>query len=765
MSHGPRAICDRCGFEFWFDQLRKEWTGLMVCSSCWDPRHPQEFVRGVRDNQGVRPNMRPEPADVFVTTGVVQEWDGVTRFNPGATPGISILPMAYHDVTPITSASWSDFMTAGRWAQVEAIGPSHIRIPFDPTPMLATDTSNTALEPFITLAREAIDDCLARGFKVLFNVHVGAFGYSNPSYNDSALRTAYAANSALWMKAEVVWGAFGILMNDYATADVGFEIYNETTASSHAIYGPMLQRLETVVRARTERTTIIFSPCSRGAPDKFVVSGFTASMFGANSGFAVHSYIPVEFVYQGLSSGYLTYITDLNFPADTTDEAAAITRMTNGINASSLTDKAAQIATGTTQLEYYFDNYEGSEENGPYDFFFGSQDGLDAGSCLGLWIDDNGVDASQIFVTEFGAGTNGSRSSRYNFLRLNTNYWDAFGWNRAAWVEDDTSFSLRTGGDFDPLLLASMGFTYDGPQWLEGADLGWNFSTDAYYNAGLISASAAYTFTRSTTKVALDTAGEGTSFAIDALARTDKGALIEPAATNKIRNPEMSGASAPSTMPTNYSGSSAGLTRTVVGTGTSSGRTYLDVRYNGTSNGSAININMESSTQVVAASGETWTLSFAVKAVAGTLTNVTGIRAWIDENTSGGVFVTGNGSTVTPFSTSSITAIHYTRTLNGGATVARIMPIVKISTTNGAAIDFTLRLYAPMLETGSTATSTYDGTRGVDALILEVPAGTYDLMIEFSDDTRQMVYGQVGDYAVPTDLSSPYIKKILGIAV
>lgn len=71
-----KAICDRCGFEYNLNALRKEWTGLMVCSGpatngCWEPRHPQDFVRGVPDSQGVRPNMRPEPADVFINPGDV----------------------------------------------------------------------------------------------------------------------------------------------------------------------------------------------------------------------------------------------------------------------------------------------------------------------------------------------------------------------------------------------------------------------------------------------------------------------------------------------------------------------------------------------------------------------------------------------------------------------------------------------------------------------------------------------------------------------
>lgn len=66
-----KAICDRCGFVFEHAQLRREWTGLMVCQDDFDRRHPQEFVRGVRDSQGIRPNMRPEPEDVFLNPGDV----------------------------------------------------------------------------------------------------------------------------------------------------------------------------------------------------------------------------------------------------------------------------------------------------------------------------------------------------------------------------------------------------------------------------------------------------------------------------------------------------------------------------------------------------------------------------------------------------------------------------------------------------------------------------------------------------------------------
>lgn len=69
MAH--RVICDRCGFKKWDRDCRKEWTGLLVCrDTCWEPRHPQEFVAGRADRQAV-PDPRPEPADVFLEVGDV----------------------------------------------------------------------------------------------------------------------------------------------------------------------------------------------------------------------------------------------------------------------------------------------------------------------------------------------------------------------------------------------------------------------------------------------------------------------------------------------------------------------------------------------------------------------------------------------------------------------------------------------------------------------------------------------------------------------
>ena len=69
--HGdPNVICDRSGMKVRMSQTRKEWNGLRVRIEDWEPRHPQDFVRGRRDNQAVR-DPRPEGTDVFLTTNEV----------------------------------------------------------------------------------------------------------------------------------------------------------------------------------------------------------------------------------------------------------------------------------------------------------------------------------------------------------------------------------------------------------------------------------------------------------------------------------------------------------------------------------------------------------------------------------------------------------------------------------------------------------------------------------------------------------------------
>lgn len=60
------AICDECGFKFKSNQLKKRWDGAMTCKECWEPRHPQDYIKSVPDRQAV-PWVRSVQADTFIT--------------------------------------------------------------------------------------------------------------------------------------------------------------------------------------------------------------------------------------------------------------------------------------------------------------------------------------------------------------------------------------------------------------------------------------------------------------------------------------------------------------------------------------------------------------------------------------------------------------------------------------------------------------------------------------------------------------------------
>ena len=72
---------DRTGFPTRAEKTRREWTGLQVGERYWDPRHPQELVKGVIDNQNV-PIPRPLAPNVFVGPIFVQV---TANAGPGAT--------------------------------------------------------------------------------------------------------------------------------------------------------------------------------------------------------------------------------------------------------------------------------------------------------------------------------------------------------------------------------------------------------------------------------------------------------------------------------------------------------------------------------------------------------------------------------------------------------------------------------------------------------------------------------------------------------
>jgi hypothetical protein len=173
-------------------------------------------------------------------------------------------------------------------------------------------------------------------------------------------------------------------------------------------------------------------------------------------------------------------------------------------------------------------------------------------------------------------------------------------------------------------------------------------------------------------------------------------------------------AGSPGTLPTNW-GIVNPLTQTIVGIGTENGIQYMDVRFNGTSAGTTILLNSESSSQIAASNGQTWTNSFYFKSIAAPTPPNSYNLLTIQR-----LSAIAGGSFVQPFTPTS-TLARYTQTVTtNNPSITHIQPYLSIGLTLGATYDFTIRIAAPQMELGATAstfipTTTAAVTRLTDA--------------------------------------------------
>lgn len=111
---------DRTGFKIRAKVSRKEWTNLIVHKDRWEYRQPQDFVKGVIDDQTV-PDARPRQTDVFLgvlqTTTTVTAGAGATTLNvesatrmlPNDIVQIMLDTNQYQNVTVVTVPTLTSF--------------------------------------------------------------------------------------------------------------------------------------------------------------------------------------------------------------------------------------------------------------------------------------------------------------------------------------------------------------------------------------------------------------------------------------------------------------------------------------------------------------------------------------------------------------------------------------------------------------------------------------------------------------------------------
>lgn len=72
--------CERCGAVYLDDKIKREWTGSLVCfgagtRNCWEPRHPQEWVKAPPAELSVQ-EARPRQLDDGTVSNVLPYVEG-----------------------------------------------------------------------------------------------------------------------------------------------------------------------------------------------------------------------------------------------------------------------------------------------------------------------------------------------------------------------------------------------------------------------------------------------------------------------------------------------------------------------------------------------------------------------------------------------------------------------------------------------------------------------------------------------------------------
>lgn len=214
-------------------------------------------------------------------------------------------------------------------------------------------------------------------------------------------------------------------------------------------------------------------------------------------------------------------------------------------------------------------------------------------------------------------------------------------------------------------------------------------------------------------------------FTNNTLALTNRGLLIQPAATNLHPNPTVTGGvvgnlATSGALPTGmeFSGTDNGLaTASYVGRGTEGVLEYFDIDL--TSSGAdAVYIGMTTSTAINGVSGETFTGSFFVRIVSGTWPGGS-LRLTMSERTSAGAPIVG-AQTVAPVTPSTTRQrVSVTRTFNQ-PTAAKALLFINFDMT--AAISGTgmrVRIYLPnIVKSGTLTTPMRGASRAADVVTI-----------------------------------------------
>jgi hypothetical protein len=253
----------------------------------------------------------------------------------------------------------------------------------------------------------------------------------------------------------------------------------------------------------------------------------------------------------------------------------------------------------------------------------------------------------------------------------------------------------------------------------------------------------AITFTRASNATFFDASGtlqtaSNDTPRFDHSGGSSLGLLIEESRTNSIRNSQAGGSTngvigSGGVRPTFWEGGGpTGTTTEIVGTGTTNGLSWVDIKVSGTNTSGSTGfwlIRFDPANQVAASSGQSWTSSFYAAIVGGSTAGLTqGPAIHVQGTTSPSTF---RELTTVPITlTSSLQRFTATRTLTNALT-DRVNNQIYAEVADGTAIDITVRIAAPQLEQGAFATSyipttSAAATRSADSAVVTPISSFYN---------------------------------------
>ena len=187
----------------------------------------------------------------------------------------------------------------------------------------------------------------------------------------------------------------------------------------------------------------------------------------------------------------------------------------------------------------------------------------------------------------------------------------------------------------------------------------------------------------------------------------DSNSNLNYAQNNMITNNSMAGTGS-GNLPTNWSvGGLVGLSYSVIGSGTLSQGTYIDIRLYGTSTSSGTPfIIFQPNSTVAALNGQSWILSSYLGLSAGSLTNIGDLYLAISMANSSGTYLNlVRSSTLVP--TTTVSNYQTGNKLLNQSTIAYIYPSLNVQiNSTGLAVDVTFRFILPQLSLVTAAQTT-----------------------------------------------------------